>query len=261
MSSKASVREGTLAFWSGEKLNERLQVLVEGFDKSRIDCAAYTLRIGRDVYISPTGEIHDPPFRGKRHLLEGQGFVIPPGQFAFLLSEEAIRVPSDAIAFISIRAGIKLRGLINVSGFHVDPGYDGKLLFSVFNAGPSSVHLSQGEEAFLIWYADLDRESNQIRSKPGFRNGIPSNTISTISDDVLSMKRLDSRISKTESNLYSRMNEIEKTQSQIKTERAIVITLLLLLSISLIMNFLNGTFSSDNPTQIEATATSSGQTS
>ena len=50
-------------------------------------------------------------------------FTIPPGQFAFLLTEEVVSVPPDALAFISIRAKTKFRGLVNVSGFHVDPGY------------------------------------------------------------------------------------------------------------------------------------------
>jgi dCTP deaminase len=48
-------------------------------------------------------------------------------------------------------------GLINVSGFHVDPGFYGKLIYAVYNAGPSEIHLSRGTEMFLIWFADLDK--------------------------------------------------------------------------------------------------------
>jgi dCTP deaminase len=44
---------------------------------------------------------------------------------------------------------IKQRGLVNVSGFHVDPGYSGKLLFSVYNAGPRSIVLTRGEPVFV----------------------------------------------------------------------------------------------------------------
>jgi dCTP deaminase len=49
--------------------------------------------------------------------------------------------------------------LVNVSGFHVDPGYHGQLTFAVFNAGPVPIHLKRGQPIFLIWYASLDRET------------------------------------------------------------------------------------------------------
>src|SRR5262249_25943680 len=111
-----------MAFWSGEKLAERLPTLILPFDPARIDCAAYTLRVGRDVFITedepPTGE----PRTGVRFVLDPNAPCrIPPGQFAFLVTEESVEVPSDALAFISMKATYKFRGLVNVSGFHVDP--------------------------------------------------------------------------------------------------------------------------------------------
>jgi dUTPase len=85
----------------------------------------------------------DPTTVTVRKLGEGEAFTIPPGQFAFLLTEEVVSVPADALAFISVRARTKFRGLVNVSGFHVDPGYRGQLTFSVFNAGPAPIHLKR----------------------------------------------------------------------------------------------------------------------
>jgi hypothetical protein len=41
------------------------------------------------------------------------------------------------MAFISMRTAFKFKGLVNISGFHVDPGYKGKLIFAVFNASPT----------------------------------------------------------------------------------------------------------------------------
>ena len=43
---------------------------------------------------------------------------------AMLITEEQVNVPLDAMAFISMKAGKKLGGLINISGFHVDPGFN-----------------------------------------------------------------------------------------------------------------------------------------
>src|SRR6266581_2680956 len=143
-------------FWSGETLNERLAPLIEPFAPERIDCAAYTLSVGPEVYVSPNDQTADPTTVTVRKLAPGDAFTIPPGQFAFLLTEEVVAVPSNALAFISIRAKTKFRGLVNVSGFHVDPGYRGQLTFAVFNAGSKSIVLDLDQQIFMIWFADLD---------------------------------------------------------------------------------------------------------
>ncbi|HAP11624.1 MAG TPA: deoxycytidine triphosphate deaminase, partial [Afipia sp.] len=139
----------TGSFWSGETLTERLPGLIEPFSPERIDCAAYTLAVGPEVYVSPNDQTVDPTTVTVRKLADGEAFTIPPGQFAFLLTEEVVSVPADAIAFISIRARTKFKGLVNVSGFHVDPGYRGQLTFAVFNAGPVPIHIRRGQPIFL----------------------------------------------------------------------------------------------------------------
>ena len=146
-------------FWSGETLSDRLPRLIEPFASDRVDCAAYRLAVGPEVYVSPNDQTSDPTTVTVRKLGPGDAFTIPPGQFAFLLTEEIVTVPASALAFISIRAKTKFRGLVNVSGFHVDPGYRGQLTFAVFNAGPIPIHLKRGQQIFLIWYASLDRET------------------------------------------------------------------------------------------------------
>ncbi len=46
-------------FWSGETLRERLKELIEPFDQNRVDCAAYTLSVGPEAYVSPTDQTID----------------------------------------------------------------------------------------------------------------------------------------------------------------------------------------------------------
>src|SRR5829696_7671980 len=93
-----SARRNTLmAFWNGEKLLERLPALVHPFRKADVDCAAYTLSIGREIYVSPTDETADPKRETLRTIAERASFTIPPGQFAFLLTEQVVTVPDSAI--------------------------------------------------------------------------------------------------------------------------------------------------------------------
>jgi dCTP deaminase len=119
------------------------------------------LRVGREIYITPGLEQSAPNSHTKRILKDdNEPFAIPPGQFAFLLTEETPNIPPETMGF-------RLKGLVNVSGFHVDPGWNGPLIFAVFNAGPAAVHLQRGLPVFLLWIADLDESSKKRKTAPG----------------------------------------------------------------------------------------------
>jgi dCTP deaminase len=168
-----------MAFWSSQALEGRLDQLVDSPNKDLVDCNAVTLRVGREIYITPGLEQPAPNSHTKQLLDAAAPFAIPPGQFAFLLTEEVVTIPAEAMGFISIKATYKLKGLVNVSGFHVDPGWSGPLIFAVYNAGPAPVHLQRGLPLFLLWIADLDAVSEKRKTTPG-PNGIPPAMISNI---------------------------------------------------------------------------------
>jgi len=203
-----------MAFWSGEKLEAELAPLIEPFDTEAIDCAAYTLRIGDEIYVSPDRDVTDPSRHTKQKLTEGQGFTIPPGQFAFLTTKETIEVPDTAIAFISIRARLKFRGLVNISGFHVDPGYKGELVFSVMNAGPTPLHLQQGQKLFLIWYADLDRQTKRKKQPADGFSGIDTRLMNGISGEILSLQSLSDKQRALEAELLEKQRALDKSLTQ-----------------------------------------------
>ena len=199
-------------FWSSGRIKDRVEreKLIHPFREEQIDCAACHLAVGDEVYVSPDGHSAEPASVTIRKLKERECFAIPPGQFAFLVTRERVRVPRDALAFISVRAKVKFRGLVNVSGFHVDPGYDGQLTFAVFNAGPASVHLKEGDPVFLIWYADLDSGG---KAKDGDTvPGIATDVIAGIAGQVPSYAALAKRIDA----VGERMHGIEKQQSAIR---------------------------------------------
>ena len=149
-----------MSYLGSEKLRELIvaKKVIEP-NNNRIVCGAYELALGDEVFRTDSNE------KKKEFLTRPkEQITINPGQFALLLTQETVNVPIDKIAFISIKAGIKLRGLINVSGFHVDPGFKGNLVFSVYNAGASPISLLRGEPCFLIWFADLQLTDNETSS-------------------------------------------------------------------------------------------------
>ncbi|MGF1987116.1 MAG: dCTP deaminase [Nostoc sp. ZfuVER08] len=197
-----------MSFWSSQTLRSYLPSLIEPFNADQIQSASYELCLGEEVYISA---LPDTPLRERKKIIlkEKETVAIPPGQFAFLITSETIKVPNNALAFISMKFKFKSSGLINVSGFHVDPGYSGKLIFAVYNAGPLNFHVAKGERVFSIWYADLDKDDENPRKKIGY-NSIPTELIN--SPDLVSSLPY----------LVTRLNDLEKKIENYSVKQAFV---------------------------------------
>jgi hypothetical protein len=118
---------------------------------------------------------------------------------------------------------------VNVSGFHVDPNYEGRLIFAVFNAGPGPVHLSRGEECFLIWYADLDQPS-QVEKRRGYDN-IPSALTGRIAGGLQSFAGLLAKINENDKKLGDRVATVEREQAVLKWAAALAIGALITLGL------------------------------
>ena len=183
-------------FWSSETMVSRLAELVEPFDIGRIVNCSYELSMGSEAYITGRDS------RTKMTFSHGGQLGIPPGQFAQILTEEAVKVPNNALGLISVKSGLKGRGLVNVSGFHVDPGYQGRLLFSVYNAGPNHIVLSRGTPTFLMWYADLDAPTSDLYTgKRANLTSIPDEEVMRLQGDVFTPQELIKKIRTLESRL------------------------------------------------------------
>jgi dCTP deaminase len=162
-----------MPFWSSQTLEERIPAgeIVLPYHPDRVVHGAYQMGVGVEAFVTSNPS-------DKTQVPLGAKIVIPPGQFGLLVTRETVRIPASVIAFISIRAGIKFQGLVNVSGFHVDPGYHGQLKFAVYNAGSRPIVLDPDQQIFMIWFADLDHAD----TKPYPARALPANVITA--DDV-----------------------------------------------------------------------------
>lgn len=162
-----------MPFWNTDRIEKEWDHLVaEGGDRARVLNCSYELALGPEVFITTDNT--------KTRLEPGGQVTIPPGQMALLLTEEFIAVPTNVLAFISIKFTYKSRGLVNISGFHVDPGFRGRLVFSVYNASPRAVPLTRGAPVFIIWYCSIDGEPS--RAYQGAHQGQSSITDSMVRD-------------------------------------------------------------------------------
>ena len=156
--------------------------------------ASYDLHLGDEVAKSTRSE----PIS----LARNNGIItIEPGEFAQLHTHELIHIPTDLMAFISLRFSYKKKGLINISGFHVDPGYNDHLVFSVYNAGSRPICLRYREAIFMIFYATLTQRT------PGEYNGptpgpkFKSEDIELLKGPALTLINLNNRLEKAENQL------------------------------------------------------------
>ena len=149
-----------MSFWGNDRwvlANSRRQI-VSDFSTDFLKDGCYKLSIGAEAIVSSGYAQNEDSYR---ELAAKKTFPLQPGQFAYLITNETITMPEGAIGFINVDTKTKIKGLINVSGFHVDPGYKGKLIFTVFNASPSSISLHAGQRIFRLWLSDFDGQGGQ----------------------------------------------------------------------------------------------------
>lgn len=198
-----------MAYLGTKELEIILPNCIDKYDKSKIDNVAYELALGDQVYLTDSKN-------RKKEILDDKNsqVVIKPGQFALLLTDEVVTIPKNILAFISIKFSQKIKGLINVSGFHVDPGFSGKIIFSVYNAGPTNITLDKGSPYFMIWFSELTSESTPYSGKHKGQNSISAGNVNDLNGELLSP-----------STLLKRIKENEKKLSAISVIATILITL------------------------------------
>ena len=212
-----------MAFWNSTKIKAECQGhgLVTPYREDRVLRCAYELGVGPEAYI--TSKTDDTT-----HLGDGVKVTIPPGQFGLLVTREIVFVPNYAIGFISIRAGIKFQGLVNVSGFHVDPGFRGPLKFAVYNAGSKDITLDQDQRVFMLWFADLNEETPDpyppVHAAPSI---ITSKDVDKLKGEVASPAELKKQVDEIKHDYDKRLQSAELKQTILQWFAGALILLIL----------------------------------
>ena len=118
---------------------------------------SFDLRIGDEYFLSGS----DTP----ENLDDNNQFIIiKPGKFGSLITKEKVCIDNNHIGLISVKFTYKQKGLINVSGFHVDPCYSGNIIFTVFNAGPKDIYIKRDDYVFMICFLELKNNLEDVNS-------------------------------------------------------------------------------------------------
>jgi len=204
------------------------------YDASRVVHSAYEMGVGPEAFVTSNAS-------DNTQVPAGIKIVIPPGQFGLVITRETVHVPATAIAFISIRAGIKFQGLVNVSGFHVDPGYRGQLKFAVYNAGSRTIVLDQDQRIFMIWFADLDRpDEDPYPDRPPVQNAITADDVARIQGEVASPAVLKKQIDDLRTELDKKFHAAEQTRLFNRALIMLLIGIAATIAVSIIKPYIEG---------------------
>lgn len=204
-----------MSFWSSDTwiTASKIHEYVSNFDEKNLSDGAYKLSLGSEAIVS-SGYSELGSENAYRQLAPKGDLKLLPGQYAYLITEEKVRLTTGVLGFINASTGIKLKGLINVSGFHVDPGYNGKLIFTVFNAGPTPITLHQGQQIFRLWLSDF-RGQGSIK-KEGY-DSLPRDLADRLHGTYPSPFALSARLNELKDEIVILRSDLSK-QKEEKTQ-------------------------------------------
>lgn len=112
------------------------KIVIESFSDACLTPLGYDLRIGA-AYI-PDSNMETAVFE------EGATVAIEPGRTLQILSEEFVWLSQDIIATVHSRGSFSAKGLI-LNSTSVDPNWNGKMAFALFNFSNKNVEIKIGE--------------------------------------------------------------------------------------------------------------------
>lgn len=186
-----------MSFLSDIEIEKFLDTFIESPDSikrnkegwpEQLQPLSYELRLGEEVFLSSEKKL----VRLGKDQFE---IAIRPGDFAILLTYESVKIPPYIMALISIKTAFKNMGLVNISGFHVDPGFKGKLTFSVYNAGPGEIILRYKDPTFIIFFANLAEYCKKpYKGEHQNQDQIASRDMNKLTGMPISPSELDTRL-------------------------------------------------------------------
>jgi len=137
------------------------------------------------------GEIHLPPDSpDSTPSAAGDTATLHTGETAVIETAEHLHMPDDTCAIGFSPSHVAAKGLLMTNPGHVDPGFDGKLSFTVINMGREHFQLRTGDAIFTLLFCRL--QANAHRAYSVRRTQRPDRSISflrRLSRDFLDVER------------------------------------------------------------------------
>ncbi len=162
------------------------------YDPTSLEPCSYDVRVGLKGILGGQGEEID---------LQSRALELGPGAYAGILSLERLVLPSDTFARIGSKRFFSYEGVILLTGAIVDPGYEGHLLFGLYNASQKKVIVRTRRKICNITFERLPHATDKIAaSDPDLRTGnFPDDFVNKMANmEVLPWMQISERVKQIE---------------------------------------------------------------
>ncbi len=180
-------------FLSDEELVALDPKIISGLDRSGdlysatspIQPASVDLTIG-DIFLPEKNE-------GEKGSIEWpfHSYSLHSGHTAIVQTKEELDLPDNLAAIGFPPSRVSSRGLLMTNPGHVDPGYKGRMKFTVINMGRESYLLQAGEMIVTLLFFRLEPRATKSFSKriPNFHGHVGQEELSKLGEDFLDVER------------------------------------------------------------------------
>lgn len=150
------------------RLSKGDQRMISPFNEGNVRRSSYDLTVGGEYYCGMNDECGEIV---AKELRQGHTFMIPPHGICFILSSEALHLPVDVTAKVSLRMSHVYHGLVLTSQPPFDPGYKGRVIVMIHNLSSIARPLKRGERVATIEFTrvsgspPIDRSNSQSGTK------------------------------------------------------------------------------------------------
>jgi len=184
-------------------------LIAKNFDETGLEASSYDVRVGLKGIIGGEGTVRE---LNENHMLE-----IQPGQYAGVISFEKFNLPAHVFARIGSKRALSYEGLILLTGAMIDPGYQGHLLFGIYNASQKKAILYPKKKICNIVFEKLASvPSKQAPSDPFLSQGnFPEAFVEKmVNSEALGWMQISERIKEIET-LKTELYDIRKQYNDV----------------------------------------------
>lgn len=175
-----------------EAVARGLLIQRDTFKPTSLEASSYDIRVGAKGVLGGEGAEID---------LQRDAMELSPGAYGGVISLERLVLPADTCARIGSKRALSYDGVILLTGSLVDPGYEGHLLFGLYNASQRRVVVRQGRKICNIVFERLAQApQKQAPSDPDLRTGnFPDAFIDRMANmEVLPWMQISERVKQIE---------------------------------------------------------------
>jgi dUTPase len=88
--------------------------------------------------------------------------VIRPGEIAFVMTKESLDLPGDVYCQLSTKRKLSLDGIVILGGLIIDPNYQGKLIFGLYNLSSREYPLLPGRKLVAGVFYKVDKKTDRL---------------------------------------------------------------------------------------------------